>query len=182
MLASPARSVIVFHSTVRAAALTAGMLSKLGVACLPLHSGMPQSLRTASLTSFKSSSVRVLVATDVAARGLDIPLVDAVVNADVPGSPEDYVHRVGRAARAGAPGAAITLVTQTEVGLLQAIEAGALGGVKLTALSGLNEDTVLASLSRVAAATHAASLELESSGFNARMEEREARRRREREG
>ena len=76
-----------------------------------------------SLASFKSGHTKILVATDVASRGLDIPEVDLVVNHNVPRDPVDYVHRVGRTARAGRGGEAVSLVTPQDVGLVHAVEA-----------------------------------------------------------
>jgi ATP-dependent RNA helicase DDX49/DBP8 len=75
-----------------------------------------------NIGKFKSSSARILVATDVASRGLDIPSVHLVVNFDLPKDPRDYVHRVGRTARAGRGGTAVTLVTQFDIKLIQAAE------------------------------------------------------------
>lgn len=75
------------------------------------------------MAKFKSQHVQILIATDVASRGLDIPKVQVVINFDVPKSPKDYVHRVGRTARAGRGGQATTLVTQYDVKLIQACEA-----------------------------------------------------------
>ncbi|KDD72218.1 hypothetical protein H632_c3682p0 [Helicosporidium sp. ATCC 50920] len=83
---------------------------------------MSQSKRLAALAKFRAGERDVLVATDVAARGLDIPAVDAVINYDLPGNPKDYVHRVGRTARAGRTGRALTLVTQYDVETYQRIE------------------------------------------------------------
>jgi ATP-dependent RNA helicase DDX49/DBP8 len=76
-----------------------------------IHSLLSQRKRLANIAKFKSSQARILVATDVASRGLDIPYVHLVLNFDVPKNPRDYVHRVGRTARAGRGGTAITLVT-----------------------------------------------------------------------
>lgn len=81
----------------------------------------PQKERMSSLSQFKSNHTKVLIATDVASRGLDIPEVQLVVNHNVPSAARDYVHRVGRTARAGRVGRAVTLVTPTQVGLLQVI-------------------------------------------------------------
>ncbi len=83
---------------------------------------MKQRLRIASLASFKSSQVKVLFATDVASRGLDIPTVDLVINENVPFVPKEYIHRVGRTARAGRGGMAVTLVSQYDVPLMHKIE------------------------------------------------------------
>jgi superfamily II DNA/RNA helicase len=135
---------------------------------------MPQVSRLASLAKFKSSLVRLLVATDVASRGLDIPDVDLVLNYDVPPLPSDYLHRVGRTARAGRAGRALTFVTQYDVELVHAIERDALGGRSpLAALApGLDEEAVLVKLGRVTTAIQLAKARLVESGF----EEAEARR------
>lgn len=87
-----------------------------------LHSQLSQRKRVANLGKFKSQRVRVLVATDIASRGLDIPRVQFVLNYDVPKSPKDYVHRVGRTARAGRGGESLTFVTQYDVKLIMAAE------------------------------------------------------------
>lgn len=79
-------------------------------------------MRLDSLNKFKAGERAILIATDVASRGLDIPSVDAVINFDIPGNSKDYVHRVGRTARAGKTGRAITLVTQYDVEIFQKIE------------------------------------------------------------
>uniref|UniRef100_H2Y6I3 Helicase C-terminal domain-containing protein n=1 Tax=Ciona savignyi TaxID=51511 RepID=H2Y6I3_CIOSA len=76
---------------------------------------MKQRHRLAALSKFKSSNTRLLVATDVAARGLDIPVVQVVINHNVPGLAKNYIHRVGRTARAGRGGLSITLVTQFDI-------------------------------------------------------------------
>lgn len=77
------------------------MARKFNIPCVEIHSLMKQRLRIASLANFKSSQVKVLFATDVASRGLDIPTVDLVINENVPYVPKEYIHRVGRTARAG---------------------------------------------------------------------------------
>ena len=88
------------------------MLRHLGLHAIPLHGKMTQAKRLGSLNKFKDRSQSILVATDVASRGLDIPHVDIVVNFDIPTHSKDYIHRVGRTARAGRSGRAITFVTQ----------------------------------------------------------------------
>jgi len=89
---------------------------------VPLHGQMSQAKRLGSLNKFKAKSRSILIATDVASRGLDIPHVDVVINFDVPTHSKDYIHRVGRTARAGRAGVAVTFVTQYDVELYQRIE------------------------------------------------------------
>ena len=98
------------------------LLRNLGFDAIPLHGQMSQVKRIAALNKFKTNEKNLLVATDVAARGLDIPNVDLVINYDVPTNPKDYVHRVGRTARAGKAGLALTIVTQYDVEAYQKIE------------------------------------------------------------
>lgn len=117
------RSAIVFANRTATADLLDRILRRLGHRTTALHSSLPQSARTSNLARFRASAARILVATDVAARGLDIPTVSLVVNYNVPRNPDDYVHRVGRTARAGRSGQAVTLVGQRDVALVLAIEA-----------------------------------------------------------
>ncbi|NXJ81321.1 DDX49 helicase, partial [Trogon melanurus] len=98
------------------------MLRKYSFPSVALHSMMKQRQRFAALAKFKSSIFKILIATDVAARGLDIPTVQVVINYNTPGLPKIYIHRVGRTARAGRNGIAITLVTQYDIHLVHAIE------------------------------------------------------------
>jgi len=91
---------------------TALLLRHLGLDAIPLHGKMGQAKRLGALNKFRSKSRSLLVATDVASRGLDIPHVDVVVNFDIPTHSKDYIHRVGRTARAGRSGKAVTFVTQ----------------------------------------------------------------------
>merc|ERR1712098_282282 len=116
-------SSIVFCRTCRQTELIGSLLSKVGLRSSTLHSVKPQRERMSSIASFKSGHTKILVATDVASRGLDIPEVDLVVNHNVPRDPVDYVHRVGRTARAGKGGVAVSLVTPQDVCLVHAIEA-----------------------------------------------------------
>ncbi|KAK4685832.1 ATP-dependent RNA helicase DDX47/RRP3, partial [Tremellales sp. Uapishka_1] len=115
-------SMIIFTRTVNDAQRLSIILRRLGFPAIPLHGQMSQSARLASLNKFKSGGRSILVATDVASRGLDIPLVDLVINYDMPTNSKDYVHRVGRTARAGRSGKSITLVSQYDVEILQRIE------------------------------------------------------------
>lgn len=115
-------SMIVFTRTVHDAQRLSLVLRTLGLPAIPLHGQLSQSSRLGALNKFRSGGRSILVATDVASRGLDIPLVDVVINFDIPQHSKDYVHRVGRTARAGRAGKSITLVTQYDVELLQRIE------------------------------------------------------------
>lgn len=115
-------SFMVFCSTCNNTMTTALMLRNLGLAAVPLHGQMSQNKRLAALTKFKAKSRSILISTDVASRGLDIPHVDVVINFDIPTHSKDYIHRVGRTARAGRSGVSITFVTQYDVELYQRIE------------------------------------------------------------
>ncbi|MCD7465710.1 putative ATP-dependent RNA helicase ddx49, partial [Datura stramonium] len=117
------RSAIIFVSTCRICQLLGLLLEELEIDAASLHSYKSQSLRLSALHKFKSGRVPILVATDVASRGLDIPTVDLVINYDIPRYPQDYVHRVGRTARAGRGGLAVSFVTQNDVDLIHEIEA-----------------------------------------------------------
>jgi ATP-dependent RNA helicase RhlE len=103
--------VLVFVASRHGAEHVAGKLARAGVAAAPLHGDLSQGARTKALADFKAKTVRVLVATDVAARGLDIAQLAAVVNYDLPRSTVDYVHRIGRTGRAGETGVAISFVS-----------------------------------------------------------------------
>lgn len=115
-------SVMVFTSTCDHTQRLSIMLRHLGFPAIPLHGKMSQPKRLGALNKFKSGDRAILIATDVASRGLDIPSVDVVLNFDIPTHSKDYIHRVGRTARAGRSGRAVTLVTQYDVELFQRIE------------------------------------------------------------
>jgi ATP-dependent RNA helicase RhlE len=114
--------VLVFTRTKHGANRLAEQLGKNGITALAIHGNKSQGARTRALAEFKSAKLQVLVATDIAARGLDIEQLPHVVNFDLPNVPEDYVHRIGRTARAGASGAAISLVSPDEMAYLRDIE------------------------------------------------------------
>ncbi len=114
--------VLVFTRTKHGANRLATQLDKHGVPALAIHGNKSQNARTRALAEFKSGKLQVLVATDIAARGLDIDNLPHVVNFDLPHVPEDYVHRIGRTGRAGASGEAISLVAPEERDLLRDIE------------------------------------------------------------
>ena len=115
-------NALVFTRTKHRANRLQRFLDKRGVPCERVHGNRSQSQRTQALEGFKKGRYRVLVATDVAARGIDIEALSHVVNFDVPNIPEDYIHRVGRTARAGATGEAFTFVSPQERGELSTIE------------------------------------------------------------
>ena len=114
--------VLVFTRTKFGANNVAEFLEKNGITAMALHGNKSQSARTQALSGFKTGEVRALVATDIAARGIDIDDLPHVVNYEIPNVSEDYVHRIGRTGRAGADGAAINLVCLDEEGFMQDIE------------------------------------------------------------
>ncbi len=114
--------VLVFTRTKHGANRLAEKLVKDGLTAAAIHGNKSQSARTRALSGFKDGKIAVLVATDIAARGLDIDQLPQVVNFELPNVPEDYVHRIGRTGRAGSPGSALSLVDQSESKLLSAIE------------------------------------------------------------
>ncbi|MGB6336333.1 MAG: DEAD/DEAH box helicase [Thermoanaerobaculia bacterium] len=115
-------NALVFTRTKHRANRLTQFLETHGVACERIHGNRSQSQRTKALAGFRRGRYRVLVATDVASRGIDIEALSHVINFDVPHVPDDYIHRVGRTARAGATGEAFTFVSQEEHGELRAIE------------------------------------------------------------
>ena len=114
--------VLVFTRTKFGANQVAEFLNKQGISAMALHGNKSQTARTQALSDFKSGALRALVATDIAARGIDIDDLPHVVNYEIPNVPEDYVHRIGRTGRAGAEGQAISFVCMDEEGFMQAIE------------------------------------------------------------
>ncbi|MBV53414.1 MAG: ATP-dependent RNA helicase [Coxiellaceae bacterium] len=116
------KQLLVFTRTKHRANQLTNFLNAKGVLAEAIHGNKSQNARLKALANFKSGDVNVLVATDVAARGIDIELLPQVVNFDLPNVAEDYVHRIGRTGRAGAKGEAISLVSADEVHLLSAIE------------------------------------------------------------
>ncbi|WP_020531644.1 DEAD/DEAH box helicase [Flexithrix dorotheae] len=116
------QQVLIFTRTKHGANRLSEKLSKKGITSAAIHGNKTQNARTKALDGFKRGKVRVLVATDIAARGLDIPLLPHVVNYELPNVPEDYVHRIGRTGRAGASGEAISLVCHDEQDYVRGIE------------------------------------------------------------
>ncbi|MGB1308137.1 MAG: DEAD/DEAH box helicase, partial [Oceanihabitans sp.] len=132
--------VLVFTRTKHGAnKLTKKMLAA-NISAAAIHGNKSQGARTKALAGFKNRTISVLVATDIAARGLDIPLLPHVINFEIPNISEDYVHRIGRTGRAGAKGEAISLVCTEELGYLKDIEK--LVGLKISSetLEGFEPD------------------------------------------
>lgn len=123
------KQVLVFTRTKHGANRLCEKLEKAKITAAAIHGNKSQGARTRALAGFKDSSIRVLVATDIAARGIDIPLLPYVINFELPNISEDYVHRIGRTGRAGANGQALSLVSADETSYLKSIEK--LTGLKL---------------------------------------------------
>ena len=146
------KSTIVFTAKCEWAEMLAKVLGELGLRCRPLHSLISQRERNQNLDEFRSERVGILVATDVASRGLDLPQVELVINHNFPRSSVLYTHRIGRTGRAGKTGMAISLVTQYDVDLVLHIESKL--NTKLATLYSpeemkLFEDEVLQSLTKL---------------------------------
>jgi ATP-dependent RNA helicase RhlE len=116
------KQVLVFTRTKHGANKLTKQLEEYGISASAIHGNKSQGARTKALASFKANEIRVLVATDIAARGIDIDLLPHVVNYELPNVPEDYVHRIGRTGRAGQSGEAVSLVCVDEHQLLKDIE------------------------------------------------------------
>lgn len=147
--------MIIFVGTCRGCHLLSAVLEELSISATSLHSHKAQKRRLAALDKFKSGAVPILLATDVASRGLDIPTVDLVVNFDLPTLARDYVHRVGRTARAGRPGWSLSLVSQYDTELVHTIEE--LTGQQLKKYS-MPEKEVLMGITKVYTARRSASM------------------------
>ncbi|KAM0950030.1 putative RNA helicase [Dioscorea sansibarensis] len=163
------RSVIVFVSTCRSCHLLNLLLEELELSVVALHSYKSQSLRLAALSRFKSGQIPILLATDVASRGLDIPTVDLVINYDIPRFPRDYVHRVGRTARAGRGGISISFVTQNDERLVKVIEDEI--GKKLDAYE-CKENEVLEDITKVFNARRVARMKMIDDEFEEKVQAR----------
>ena len=171
-----AKSAIIFVSTCERTALISGILTQLGVSNVALHSLLTQNRRLAALGKFKSQQCRVLVATDVASRGLDIPTVDLVINCELPRRAVDYIHRVGRTARAGRRGLAVSLVCERDVSLVHACEK--MSGREMKKCEEVTDDLAVKMLSSVTKATRLTKMKLADIGFDElvkKMKERKIR-------
>jgi len=114
--------VLVFVASIQGADILAAKLTRAGVLASTLHGGMTQAQRTLVLKEFKDKTIKVLVATDIIARGIDIDQLPCVINYDLPRSPNDYIHRIGRTARAGKSGVAVSLIGHEDKAHMTLIE------------------------------------------------------------
>ncbi|RHZ23135.1 hypothetical protein DYB26_000513 [Aphanomyces astaci] len=165
---SNSQSMIVFVATCRMCQLLCEIAIEFNLPVVALHAVMGQSRRLAALGKFKAGTARILISTDVASRGLDIPDVSTVVNYDLPRDADDYIHRVGRTARAGRHGSAISLVTQHDIQLLHNIEAK-VGKPLANYEDHAPEPQVLKLLNDVTTATRVAKMRLTEHGFDDRV-------------
>jgi ATP-dependent RNA helicase DDX49/DBP8 len=172
---NPKNQAIVFSATCRRAQQLAMALERLDIKTAPLHSMLPQKVRTRSLGELRSGSLRVLSATDVAARGLDIAGVNLVVHLDLPDEAASYVHRTGRTARAGRFGEALAIVTPREMHAMRALEQQI--GSTLRELTVDNED-VRYHVREAVTAWRLANAALTDTGFDDRLQVRMDRKRR----
>jgi len=150
-------SIIIFTSTCNSAQCVALMLRNLGFAAVALHGQLPQPKRLGALNKFSTGNRNILVATDVASRGLDLPKVDCVINFDIPTNSKTYIHRVGRTARAGKSGKSIRFVTQYDVEVFQRLEK--LLGKEMPQYS-IEKEKVMILHERVAEANRMATMQL----------------------
>lgn len=162
-------NVIIFVNRTHTAELLRRTLRKMDFRVASLHSQMPQLERTSSLHRFKAQAARILIATDVASRGLDIPTVELVVNYDLPADPDDFIHRVGRTARAGRKGDAVSIVGERDVERILAIEERA--NKKHELLEEANDDAVIEkSLKSMSTAKREALMDMERENFGEKRE------------
>ncbi|XP_012683715.1 probable ATP-dependent RNA helicase DDX49 [Clupea harengus] len=160
-------SLIIFTNTCKNCQILTMMLREFKFPTISLHSMMKQKQRFANLAKFKSNVFKILIATDVASRGLDIPRVQVVINHNTPGLPKTYIHRVGRTARAGRSGMSITLVTQYDIHLVNAIEEQIQTKLKAHPVE---EKEVLKILTQVNVTRRKCEIKLESSDFDEKKE------------
>ncbi|XP_028856450.1 putative ATP-dependent RNA helicase DDX49 [Denticeps clupeoides] len=156
-------SIIIFTNTCKNCQILTMMLREFKFPAISLHSMMKQKQRFANLAKFKSNVFKILIATDVASRGLDIPTVQVVINHNTPGLPKIYIHRVGRTARAGRNGVSITLVTQYDIHLINGIEEQIQTKLKEFPLE---EKDVLKILTQVNVTRRQCEIKLESTDFD----------------
>lgn len=168
------KSAIIFVNRTLEAEILRQTLRSLEVRATALHSQLPQQERTNSLHRFRANAARVLIATDVASRGLDIPTVELIVNYDIPADPDTFIHRAGRTARAGRKGEVISFVTQRDVSRIEAIESRI--NKKMTECDKIHDTAVVRkSLTKVSKAKRESLMVLEKKQFGERKKQRKQR-------
>ncbi|KAJ8678578.1 hypothetical protein QAD02_014365 [Eretmocerus hayati] len=155
-------SIMIFTDTCKQCQLISMTLNEVGLENVALHAMMKQTDRLETLSKFKSNQMKILIATDVAARGLDIPTVVLVINHNIPTAPKEYVHRVGRTARAGRSGMAVSLVTPHDIQSLQAIES--LIGIKLSEFK-VDDKEIISFVTHVTVTKREAEIRLDENDF-----------------
>ncbi|XP_076675964.1 putative ATP-dependent RNA helicase Dbp45A isoform X2 [Andrena cerasifolii] len=155
-------SIMIFTDTCKNCQLLSMTLNEIGFKNVALHAMIKQRDRLAALSQFKSTHTKILIATDVAARGLDIPSVELVVNHIIPNVPKEYIHRVGRTARAGKGGMAVSLITPYDIKLLHAVEDAI--GTKLTEYK-VNDKEIVTILTQISVAKREAEMTLDEKNF-----------------
>ncbi|XP_076236495.1 putative ATP-dependent RNA helicase Dbp45A [Calliopsis andreniformis] len=155
-------SIMIFTNTCKNCQLLSMTLNDIGFKNVALHAMIKQRSRLEALSQFKSNHVKILIATDVAARGLDIPMVELVVNHIIPNVQKEYIHRVGRTARAGKGGMAISLITPYDIKLLHAIEDAI--GTKLTEYK-VNDKEIVTIFTQISVAKREAEMKLDETDF-----------------
>lgn len=162
-------NIIVFVNRTHTAELLRRALRKLDFRVASLHSQMTQLERTSSLHRFRAQAARILIATDVASRGLDIHTVELVVNFDIPANPDDFIHRAGRTARAGRLGDSVCIVSERDVERINAIEKRV--NKKMELLPDVDDDRVISSsLQKIGAAKREALMDMDRENFGAKRE------------
>ncbi|XP_011498292.1 PREDICTED: probable ATP-dependent RNA helicase DDX49 [Ceratosolen solmsi marchali] len=156
-------SIMIFTDTCKNCQLLSVTLNEVGFENVALHAMIKQKERLSSLSKFKSSHIKILIATDVAARGLDIPVVTLVINHNIPNVPKEYIHRVGRTARAGRGGLAVTLITPHDIKLLHAIEE--LIGTQLTEYK-IDDNEVVTIFPQISVTKREAEIKLNETDFD----------------
>lgn len=155
-------SIMIFTETCKQCQVLSMTLNNVGFPNVALHAMIKQKDRLAALAQFKSSHTKILIATSVAARGLDIPTVELVINHIIPNVPKEYIHRVGRTARAGKGGMAVSLITPQDIKLLHTIEETI--GTKLTEYK-VNDKEIVTIFTQISVAKREAEMKLDETDF-----------------
>lgn len=164
--------IIIFISSCKRCHFISLFLQLFNLRVSTIHSKMPQRKRFENLENFKNKKNNILVSTDIASRGLDIQNVELVINYDIPRAPQDYIHRVGRTARAGNKGLAVSFVTQYDIDLITAIEDEI--QMKMSEKV-VEENSILEDISLVSKAIRVVQMKIYESGFMEKLEDRKER-------